>query len=164
MDLFIEGGRLAGPILVQPCVAGVAHNCEKPSARISAVEAAKKPEGTQVCLLYHVFRVLLVPRQPACEVVGGVQVRQNGLFKSHTVGLLGHWALIPVVGACRMPRVMNAQNSGVGDWAPASFRMNRFNFSRSAKRARRRRDFTAEMEIPNKLAVSSVERLSTSRN
>src|SRR5262249_30389569 len=52
-----------------------------PGAAIAAAETSKELERAEVRFLYHVLRILVATRQPAREIVGGVQVRQYCLLK-----------------------------------------------------------------------------------
>src|SRR6516164_6247013 len=79
---FVEGDRLLRcPVLVEPGVAGVAHNSEEPSAAVATTEAPKELEGAEIGLLHHIFRILVAARQPPREIVCGVHVGQDRLLK-----------------------------------------------------------------------------------
>lgn len=52
------------------------------------MKPAKKFQCAQVRLLHYVFRVVVVSRQPARQIVGSIDVWQDGLFKVHGVRLL----------------------------------------------------------------------------
>ena len=83
MDFFVEHRRgFLRPVLLQPGVTSIAHNRQQPGASVSAVEAVKKSERAQVRLLHHVFRILVIARQPARQVVSRIQMRQYDLFKT----------------------------------------------------------------------------------
>src|SRR5271154_4753001 len=73
---------------MQPGIASVADDFHEPSPGITALEAGKESEGTQVCILDHVLGVLLIARQPPRQVVGSVQMGQNFLFKGAGLILL----------------------------------------------------------------------------
>lgn len=65
----------------QSSVERIANDFEKPGARIFAAKAGKGPERSQERLLHYIFCILLIAREPTCQVVGGIQVRQDVTFK-----------------------------------------------------------------------------------
>jgi hypothetical protein len=74
--------RLARAVLVKPRKAGIAHNGQEPDAGVAAAEALEEAERAQVGFLHHVLRVLIIPRQPARQVIGSIHVRQNHLLEA----------------------------------------------------------------------------------
>jgi hypothetical protein len=83
MNFFVEHlSRIVPSILLQPRVARIPNDGEQPSPYVSALVAIEKSKGAQTGFLRHVLRVLVVPGQPAREVVRGVQVREHGLLES----------------------------------------------------------------------------------
>src|SRR6266511_1645470 len=82
MDLFVEfRGAVLRAIVLQPGITGVAHNGEEPGAAIPPMKPAKEFQGAHVRLLHHIFRVMVIPRQPARHIVRRRQMRQDGFFK-----------------------------------------------------------------------------------
>lgn len=59
----------------------MAHDSEQPRAAIATTETIKESKRTQTSFLHHILRVVLIPRQPTCQIVRRVQVRQDGLLK-----------------------------------------------------------------------------------
>ena len=83
MDLFIERTyRPLRPILPQPRVAGVAHDRQQPDSTVAAAKIVKKFKRAQAGLLGHVFRIMLIAGQPSGQIVCGVEMRHDGLFKT----------------------------------------------------------------------------------
>src|SRR4029077_17043702 len=73
--LLVEGyGQHGDLVALEPGVVGVAHDPEQPGAPVVAVEALDELEGPQAGLLPHVLRIAPVAREPACEVIGRVEV------------------------------------------------------------------------------------------
>ncbi len=87
VEHFIRTGR---PILVQPGVASISHDREEPCPHVATLVAVEKTERAQAGFLRNVLRVLIVPRQPAREVVRSVQVRQDGLLEALASRCLWH--------------------------------------------------------------------------
>jgi hypothetical protein len=46
------------------------------------MEPCKEFKSPQVSFLHRIFGVMIVACQPACQVIGSVQMRQNGLFET----------------------------------------------------------------------------------
>jgi hypothetical protein len=46
------------------------------------MEAIHKFERAQTCFLNDVFRIAVVPREPARQIIGSVQMHRENLFKS----------------------------------------------------------------------------------
>ena len=63
---------------MRPGIESIPDNFQEPGTRIAATEAGKESESAQVCFLDYVLGVLLIARQPAREVVGGIKMRQPG--------------------------------------------------------------------------------------
>jgi hypothetical protein len=62
-------------------ITGVAHNGEEPGAAIPAMKTVKEGPGPDIRLLHHIFRIMVIPRQPARHIVRRRQMRQDGFFK-----------------------------------------------------------------------------------
>src|SRR5215469_2726937 len=92
--LFIEaGGRIAGPVAAHPGKGRVAHDREQPRARITTAKTLRKAQRAQIGFLDNVLRVGFVLHQPAREVVGGVQMRQEDALK--ILPIVNDWQLVP---------------------------------------------------------------------
>src|SRR6202008_4036971 len=61
-------------------------NGEEPGAALPPTKTAKEFPGPQVGFLHDIFRVLVIVRQPAGQVVGGVQMRYDRVFKPCACG------------------------------------------------------------------------------
>jgi len=59
----------------------ISNDGQQPRPRVFAAKTSKELEGTQARLLRHVLCVVVVASEPAGEVIGGIQMRQNRLFK-----------------------------------------------------------------------------------
>src|ERR1700677_4350079 len=79
--------QISWPLFLEERVAGITHNFQNPSARISPLVAAKELECAKVSLLDHVLRIVHVSNEPAREVVRRIQMRHCDLFK--TPGITG---------------------------------------------------------------------------
>ena len=55
---------------------------EQPAAPVVATEPAKGSKGPQVSVLHQILGVMIVACQPPCQVIGSIQMRQNGLFET----------------------------------------------------------------------------------
>jgi len=55
----------------------ISNDGQQPRPRVFAAKTSKELEGTQA----HVLCVVVVASEPAGEVIGGIQMRQNRLFK-----------------------------------------------------------------------------------
>jgi hypothetical protein len=79
---FIDYGEgLGGLRAFQPCKAGVPHNSEQPGLSIAALKAIEIPQSPQDGVLSNIFRIVLVPQQPAGKIVSSVQVREYSFLK-----------------------------------------------------------------------------------
>ena len=67
--------------LLQPGVAGPTHDSEEPGTTLPAMKTAEEFPRPQVSFLHNIFRVLVIPRQPARQVVGGMEMRYDCVFK-----------------------------------------------------------------------------------
>src|SRR5262249_47695598 len=76
-------------VVLEPGVTGMAHDREQPGAALPTVKAAKEFPGAHVRLLDHLFRIVVIPGPPACQMVRRIQRRLDPLFKTFTavVGL-----------------------------------------------------------------------------
>jgi hypothetical protein len=73
---FVEHCRqLVRTVVLQPGVAGMAHDREQPGAALPTVQAAKEFPGPYLRFLDHLFGVMRIPRQPACQIVRRIQMR-----------------------------------------------------------------------------------------
>lgn len=81
--MFVElPNYLLRPIFAEPSVTSVPHNFQQPGTSIAAkLKAVKRVESTQVRLLHDILSVMFITRKPSREIIRGIQVRQNGLFK-----------------------------------------------------------------------------------
>src|SRR5215475_13364340 len=57
------------------------HDRQQPGASLAAAKPVKELVGAQEGLLHDVLRVVVVARQPARQIIGRRQVRQDGLLK-----------------------------------------------------------------------------------
>jgi hypothetical protein len=80
--LFVErvGGRLNAA--AAPATAGVANDSEEPRAPIAAGKCPEVSKGTQRRVLHGIFRVGLIPYQPARQPVTCVKMGQNNLVEA----------------------------------------------------------------------------------
>src|SRR4030095_11245021 len=65
-----------------PSAAGVANDAEKPGAPVAAGKGAEVAERTHRCFLQHVFGIVLVVYQPACQAARGLEVRQHDIVEA----------------------------------------------------------------------------------
>ena len=85
MLLFIEGvGQRIEPAAV-PSRTGVVNNSEEPGPAISAGKCPKIAKGPERCLLHDVFRIVLVPHQPARQTMSSVEMGQNDRVETRIV-------------------------------------------------------------------------------
>src|SRR5262249_42960706 len=82
--------KFVPPIFLKPSVGGVPDDREQPRPAVSATKPAKELERTQECLLYDVLRVVLAPGQPPRQIVRGVQMWHDQLFKTGLFIVLVH--------------------------------------------------------------------------
>jgi hypothetical protein len=75
---------------VQPRVARIPHDRQEPRPHIAALVSVEKTEGAEARFLRHVLRIMIVPRQPAREVVRSVQMGQDGLLETVTSRYFRH--------------------------------------------------------------------------
>src|SRR5207302_5596789 len=100
MQLFVEfRHEFHRAILLQPGITSVAHNLQKPGARIAAVESTEKAVGTEHGLLSNVFAVSAALEDPPREIESGIEVRQNELLKARPVLRIQHVRAFPLVRA-----------------------------------------------------------------
>ena len=69
-------------MLLEPGVAGIAHDLEQPGTNVCPVKPAKELERAQIGLLDHILRVDAVLCQPARQVKGRVEVWKDCLLKT----------------------------------------------------------------------------------
>ncbi len=59
MQFLVEfGHEFHRAIFLQPCIAGISHNLQKPGARVSSMKSAEKAVSAEHGLLRYIFRVL----------------------------------------------------------------------------------------------------------
>jgi hypothetical protein len=61
----------------EPRIASVAHDRQQPYTAIATAKATDKTERAYTGILDRVRGLAFVAQQPACEVIGGVEMRQN---------------------------------------------------------------------------------------
>ena len=85
MRLFVvEGvGQRRGP-LGSPVETDVAYDSEEPGAAIAADKRPKIPKGSERRFLYSVFRVVLIPHQPARQPTARIEMRQHDVVKARS--------------------------------------------------------------------------------
>src|ERR1700746_3279628 len=66
------------------------------------MKSAEEPEGAQIGLLHHIFGVRVVARQPARQVIGGVEVGQDCCLKT------GEFVL-PFQSSSCLPYIINCK-------------------------------------------------------
>src|SRR5207247_9134639 len=93
VQLLVEWhGEVGWSPLPQPGIAGIADDGQQPGfgagSVVRAVKAVEEPEGSQIRLLHHVFRVLIVECQPARQIVSRAQVWQGSAFKTGLFALV----------------------------------------------------------------------------
>jgi len=76
------GSVLVRTILAEPGVAIIADNLKKPGAGIASTEARKETIGAQHGFLGSIFSVGTIAKEPASQIEGGVEVRQDALLES----------------------------------------------------------------------------------
>ena len=91
MQFFVEfGHEFHRAIFLQPGITSIAHNLQKPGTRIATVKPAKKAVGTEHGFLGDVFGVGTALQEPAREIEGGVEMRQNKLLEARPVLRIQH--------------------------------------------------------------------------
>jgi hypothetical protein len=82
--LFIErvGYAMAG--VTTPAITRVTNDSEEPGAAASARKCSEVSKRPQRRFLHDVLRILVIPRQPARQPVGGVEVREDDFIKTGT--------------------------------------------------------------------------------
>jgi hypothetical protein len=61
---------------------GVANNSEKPGTPVPAGKCSKISKGLQRRLLHDIFRIVLIPHQPASQPVGVLEMGKDDIFKT----------------------------------------------------------------------------------
>src|SRR5262249_12469359 len=64
-----------------PSTAAVSNDSEKPRPPVPAGKRPKVPKRAERRFLHHIFRVVLVTNEPACQSTPGVEVREHRFFK-----------------------------------------------------------------------------------
>ena len=91
MQLLVElGTELTRAVLMKELICAVTDHLQQPGARVLATEAVEEAERANDGLLHDVLGVMVVAQQPACEVVGGIKMRQNNLLKIRKMIVLEH--------------------------------------------------------------------------
>ena len=73
-------------MLFQPGIAGVPHDGQQPDSGVATVKTVEEPECPDTGLLRHVLGIVVVARQPACQVVSGVEMRQHDALELRALG------------------------------------------------------------------------------
>jgi hypothetical protein len=74
-------------------VGRVSNDAKQPGKRIFAAKGLEVTEGAHGGFLDDIVGVGLIAQQPACDVVGGVEVRKNEPFEGG-VAPVGHWWIL----------------------------------------------------------------------
>src|SRR5438552_6907718 len=91
MALVVEFGHpCMGAVVLQPGVTGPTHDGEEPGTTLPTMKTAKEFPRPHVGFLHDIFRVLIIARQPAGQVVGGVEMRYDRVFKPCACGWFRH--------------------------------------------------------------------------
>jgi hypothetical protein len=81
MQVFVKWqGFLAAPFF-QPIESDASDDTQEPDSTVTTSEAFEIPRSATIRFLNSVLGSVLVPSQPASQVVGGIQMRQRGQFK-----------------------------------------------------------------------------------
>ena len=82
MQFLVElDGFLELAVAAQPRPRGAANDSEKPGAGVPAAKAGKELEGAEGGFLGDILGIALISGEPAREIVGGVEVRQDDKFE-----------------------------------------------------------------------------------
>ncbi len=76
------------PQLLDHRVANISYNRHKPRLAIAAAKAGEGFVSAHISFLHGVFGILVVTQEPAGEIIGGIEMRQEDLFK------------VPLVSSC----------------------------------------------------------------
>src|SRR5215510_10179545 len=91
MALVVELGHLCmGAVVLQPGVTGPTHDGQEPGTARPAMKTVKEFPRPHVGFLHDIFRVLVMTRQPAGQVIGGVEMRYDRVFKPYVCGWFRH--------------------------------------------------------------------------
>jgi hypothetical protein len=82
VSLFIELVRWFVRAAVAPGTTGVANDPEKPGASIATGKGPKIPKGAERRLLDGVFRIVLVPHEPASQLTRRAKVRHDDVIET----------------------------------------------------------------------------------
>src|SRR5262245_48703367 len=69
-----------------PANTRIANDAEEPGAPISADECPKISTRSQRRFLHGIFRIRVIPHQPARQAIGRIEVREDDLLKGLTGG------------------------------------------------------------------------------
>src|SRR5215471_6868688 len=80
-------------VFLEPIIKGVSHDPQQPGAAVSAPKPGKKLERAQISLLHDILCVRVIAGQPARQIISGIGVWHDALFKtSEFVLFFGHAA------------------------------------------------------------------------
>jgi hypothetical protein len=82
--LFIERVGECLDAVAAPATAGVANNAEEPGPTISASKCSKVSKGPERRFLHDIFRIVLIPHEPARQPIGRIEMGQDDLVKTLT--------------------------------------------------------------------------------
>src|SRR5262245_64679634 len=95
MALVVELGHLCmGAVVLQPGVTGPTHDGEEPGTTLPAMKTVKEFPRPHIGFLHDIFRVLVITRQPAGQVVCGVEMRYDRVFKPCACGWFRHLLVV----------------------------------------------------------------------
>ena len=89
MLLLIERVAECLEAVAAPVTTAVANNSEKPGPPIAAGKCPKVSKGPQRRLLHGIFRIVLIPHEPARQPMGGVEMGQDDLGKISPIAGVG---------------------------------------------------------------------------
>src|SRR5262245_36266996 len=97
-----------------PAGADIADDGEKPRASVSTGERPKVTKGAKRCFLHHVFRVVLVPNEPARQPSRRVEVGQNRVLEGVTgTNLRRSTTVVPIHASLRALPESPTRASGI---------------------------------------------------
>src|SRR6266853_1402600 len=82
MEFFVElGCRLLPAIALEKIIKGITNDSQQPGTAVSAPKPAEKLEGSEIGFLDDILCVRVVTRQPSCQVIRSIHVRQDALLE-----------------------------------------------------------------------------------
>src|SRR5260370_17333888 len=91
MCLFIKfKGATGGVVSPQAGETSIADNRQQPGFAVVAIKPTEKSKGAQVGFLHDIFRIVRVSSQPISDVVSGIHMGNDGLFKQRQLGRFIH--------------------------------------------------------------------------